>query len=80
MHGQAEENIYIISPGLVHEDLDFQNKFLYVDSSDKADKHLTDDYWSARSLATAALIATIQRFVMEDSSSLSFEYIVKGKG
>jgi len=62
----------------VHGDLNFQNQYTYVDSSEKVDLHL-DDFWSVRALALATFIATLQRLVMENWSSISFEYILKGE-
>ncbi|RFS19066.1 hypothetical protein DVR12_24980 [Chitinophaga silvatica] len=57
----------------VHGDLNFPNKFLYEDLSDEINLYYSNAGTNT-SIATALLIATLQKMVIEDMSELNFVY------
>lgn len=59
----------------VHGDLDFINNFVLRDNTEEVFKHWTD-LGENQDLATAVLIATFQKLIVSNWTSLDFEYKV----
>lgn len=62
----------------VHGDLDIVNKSVLFDLTDEVSKHW-EDLGNSENLATAILVATFQKLIITDRSSVEFQYKVVAK-